>query len=58
MVAAGKIKCSRDRDRPREVIMGGLGRWHAGISVTELTKSTRDRDMWRAMNALTISEGT
>ena len=58
IVTTGKIEGKRGRGRPREVMLDGLRRWHGGISAAELIQKTKDRDLWRAMNAYASRHGT
>ena len=58
IVTTGKIEGKRGRGRPREMMLDGLRRWHGGISSAELIQNTKDRDLWRDMNAYASWHGT
>jgi hypothetical protein len=58
IVTTGKIDGRRGRGRPREMMIDGLRRWHGGIGTTELFQNTRDRDLWKAMDAYAFRLGT
>ena len=57
-VTTGKFEGKRSRGRPREMMLDGLRQWHGVISSAELIKNTKDRDLWRDMNACASWQGT